>query len=168
MSFDRDAIAKKDAYLKVLHDRLRRYPFVQIVMRLRAPSEPLEFPSDQTLLICQIAVPPQDHGEDDELHVIIGERIAYSSRVKYLIDSYPLALAQAHDDGTRSSEQVHEELWKRRHLGVEVALAVPPRQSYRLVTKVMREPVRGLGRLGTDAGCPLDVYLGCYFSRDVC
>ena len=166
MSFDIDYLTRRDAYLAFIK-KLHRYPFRQIVLRLRTPTEPLVFPSDQSLLICQVAVPPQDHGPDDELTLIVGDRMVYSSPVRYLIDSYPLPPEPSSEDEVPTPAELHEARWEDGHLGVKVEILVPPRSSYQAVTKVMRPPAHGMYMLGQDAGTPIDVYLGCCFSRDV-
>lgn len=196
MRFDEQAYARRHReYLRTV-EKLRGWPFGQLITRIY-PDDNLAFPSDQTLLITEIAVPPQPHDEHDALRVIVGNKAAFHGALKPLIDSYPVApIAPAAElqltieqqfsklisaaaeakvdvDALEKLRELHAELWlKTPFVGVAVQIVVPPRVNIRFeVIEPETIPPRGernqLFRGYTRKDSGLEIYLRGYFSRDV-
>lgn len=190
---EKEMVERRDAYLHVL-ERMRRYPFNHLVMRLTVPTvNPMVFPSDQPLLLTHIAVPPQEYDPQDELGLIVGDRYQFTAPVQYLIDSYPIApiepaaalyheieqqfavlmdkveQQQLPDEALAKLRTLHDDLWlKNQHLGVAVNVVVPPRVNYQFSLVKVREPQNGFfvrGNQSSDGR--LTVFVSAYYTRDV-
>jgi len=151
-------------YVRVLEQLKRCRPFHQLVTRL-VPDDNLYFPSDQTLLITEIAVPPQDYDEHDALWLVVGDRPHFLAPVKTLVDSYPIApidaaaelhlkveqhfavLIDAATEGKLDVEameelrKLHQDIWvKAQFVGVPVQILVPPRVNLRVEIREPSQP----------------------------